>query len=129
MNYSIGDFIIRVKNAYMARKKELKTPYSGVLYSIAKILKEEGYIKNVTKVEKEKDKTLKLELLYKDRKPVFSNAVIISKPSVHIYAGKSEIPKSRGGYGITIISTSRGIMTDKKARKENVGGEIICQIY
>lgn len=129
MNYSIGDFIIRIKNAYMARKRELETPYSGVLYSIAKILKEEGYIKSVTKVEKEKNKTLKLELLYKDRKPVFSNAVIISKPSVHIYAGKSEIPKSRGGYGITIISTSRGIMTDKNARKENVGGEVICQVY
>src|SRR3990172_5484818 len=120
MNYTTGDFLIRIKNAYMARKRELETPYSGVLYSIAKILKDEGYIKNFSKGEKEKKKVLKLELLYKDKKPVLEDVVIISKPSVHIYAGKNEIPRSRGGFGITIVSTSRGIMTDKSARSENI---------
>ena len=129
MNYTTGDFLIRIKNAYMARKRELETPYSGVLYSIAKILKDEGYIKNFSKGEKEKKKVLKLELLYKDKKPVLEDVVIISKPSVHIYAGKNEIPRSRGGFGITIVSTSRGIMTDKSARSENIGGEVICKIY
>lgn len=129
MNYAIGDFLIRIKNAYMARKTIVQTPCSKVLLSIAKILKDEGYIKSVKQEEKDKKKTLHLELLYKNKRPAMKEAKIISKPSVHIYTGKNKIPTARGGYGITIVSTSRGIMTGNKARHENVGGEVICQVF
>lgn len=128
MNYLIADFLIRLKNAYMARKREIEYPYANTVVSIAKILENKGYIKNVEK-EKKDGAMLKVSLLYKNRKAVMKNVKIISKPSVRVYAGKSDIPSTRGGHGITIISTSKGMMTDKEAREKNVGGEIVCQIF
>ncbi len=127
--YTIGDFLIRLKNAYLARKKEIIFPYSKVVKSIGKILEEEGYIKKISEKTEEKKKQLIIELLYKSKKPVFNDVILISKPSVHVYVDKKNIPNTRGGFGITIISTNKGILTDKKARKENVGGKVLCQIF
>ncbi|OGH38367.1 MAG: 30S ribosomal protein S8 [Candidatus Levybacteria bacterium RIFCSPLOWO2_01_FULL_36_10] len=129
MNYSIGDFLIRLKNAYMAGKKEVTLSYSRVIASIGKILEEEGYVKKISEKLDGKKKFLRVELLYKNSKSSLKNVVLVSKPSVHVYVDKKHIPSTRRGFGITIISTSKGIMTEKKARKENVGGEVLCQLF
>lgn len=127
--YTIGDFLIRIKNAYMAGKREVTFSYSRVVFSIGKLLEEEGYIKKIKTHEKDNKKIIQVELLYKNKQKALQDVKLISKPSVHMYVDKNNIPKAGGGFGITIVSTNRGIMTDKRARKEKVGGEIICQIF
>lgn len=133
MNHLISDFLIRIKNAYMAKKKNVEFPYSKVVLAIGKILEKEGYIKKITEKEQDKKKFLQVELLYKNRgnakNAAFRDVKLVSKPSVHIYSGKTRIPKTRGGFGITVLSTSKGVMTDKQAVKEGVGGEILFQIF
>lgn len=126
--YTTGDFLIRIKNAYMACKPEVILPFSKENLSIGKILEKEGYI---AKIEERKDekKSLIATLSYTDRTPALSQIRLVSKPSVHHYVTRRRIPKTRGGFGITILTTSKGIMTDKKARKEGVGGEVICEVY
>lgn len=128
MNYSIGDFLIRIKNAYMARKKDVVLPYSKVNLALGKIMAEEGYIKEVSMREDEGKKILVAKLLYKNRMPALYNVKIISKPSLHSYVKKSEIATSRRGSGVFVISTNKGIMTDKKAKKEGIGGKVLCQL-
>lgn len=127
--YTIGDFLIQLKNAYMAGKPTISFPYSKAVLAIAKVLKEEGYIQNVKSKTEDEKKSIEIELLYKGRKPVVHDIRLVSKPSVRRYVAKNRIPRTEGGFGIAILSTSSGIMTGKKARKEKIGGEIICQIY
>ncbi|RJQ25890.1 30S ribosomal protein S8 [Candidatus Parcubacteria bacterium] len=129
MNYLIGDFLIRIKNAYMGGKKEVIFPYSKAVLSIAKILKEEGYIKEVKEKEEDGKKGFIINLVYKEKKPAIEDIKIISKPSVHVYVGKNKIKKIVGAHGLGIVSTSNGMMTAKNAIKKGVGGEVICQIF
>lgn len=129
MNYPIADFLIRLKNAYMARKKEVVYPYSKVILSIGKILKEEGYVKDIKETKEDNKKNLEILLLFKNRKAALNDVAIISKPSVHIYVNRKHVPSARGGFGISIVSTSKGLMTDKKARKEHIGGEVLCKVF
>jgi small subunit ribosomal protein S8 len=130
MTDPIADFLARVKNGYLARKKEIVVPYSKIKEQLSQILVKEGYLKNVKcKMQNVKLKTLELELKYEGKKPALTEVKRISKPGLRIYTKATKIPKVRLGFGITIVSTSLGLMTDKKAKKLNLGGEVICQIW
>ena len=126
---SIADMLTRIRNANSMRYETVKIPASKVKEEIAKILKEEGFISNY-KLEKDNVQgTLVLTLKYDDKQRVITGLKRISKPGLRVYAKHDEIPKVLNGLGIAIISTSKGIMTDKQARKENIGGEVLAYIW
>ncbi len=127
---SIADMLTRIRNANGMRYEEVKVPASKEKSEIARILKEEGFIKDY-KLEKDNVQgTLVLTLKYADKKQrVITGLKRISKPGLRVYAKHDELPKVLNGLGIAIISTSRGIMTDKEARKNNIGGEVIAYIW
>ncbi len=128
---SLGDFLIRIKNGYLAKKKAVRVPWSKMKEKMAEILVKEGFLRDskVRNDENSNFKLLELKLKYVDKEPVLNEVKRISKPGVRIYAKADKIPRVKGGKGITIISTSYGLMTDKEARKKNQGGEVICQIW
>jgi small subunit ribosomal protein S8 len=130
MTDPIADMLTRIRNAIAAKHSRVDIPGSKLKTEIARILKEEGYINNfVTKGEGVKY-SIRIFLRY-DAKGVssISNLSRVSTPGRRVYVGSTEIPKVLGGYGINIISTSKGLMSGKKARQENIGGEILAQIY
>lgn len=120
----IADFLTRIKNAYQARKSIEVVPFSKMINKIAQLLVEEGFL---SKVEK-KGNLLHLFLKYENKKPALHQVERISKSSLRIYAKATAIPRIKSGLGITLVSTSKGIMTDKKARYQKLGGEIIAQV-
>jgi small subunit ribosomal protein S8 len=126
----IADMLTRIRNANQMRYKEVAMPNSKLKYDIAKILKEEGYIQSY-KIEKNNvQNKLILTLRYGEKKErVITGLKRISKPGLRVYAKAEEIPMVLNGLGIAIISTSKGIMTDKKARKEKTGGEVLAYIW
>jgi len=124
----ISDMLTRIKNAYLARKDEVVFPYSKMKLSIVDILKDGGYIKN-TEILGDKKREIKVSLLYKNNQSAMQEVKRISKPGRRVYAPAKELPNVKNGFGIAIISTPKGIMTVKEARKANVGGEIICEVY
>ena len=126
---SIADMLTRIRNANSMRYETVKIPASKVKTEIAKILKEEGFISNY-KLEKDNVQgTLVLTLKYDNKQRVITGLKRISKPGLRVYAKHDEVPKVLNGLGIAIISTSKGIMTDKQARKENIGGEVLAYIW
>lgn len=130
MNDTISDMLTRIRNALMARKPEVVLPYSKFKFNLAKVLQAEGWLKSVEEKEADGFKILSLQLKYDETgSPVISGIKRVSKPGQRIYSGRTQIPKVLGGVGTTIISTSKGLMTDKEARKQKVGGEIVCQIW
>ena len=131
MTDPIADMLTRIRNALQAGHEEVAVPASKVKIEIAKILKEEGYINNY-KVEGEaaKDKAIKIELKYgPDGQKVITGLKRISKPGLKVYAKQNAIPRVLNGLGIAIISTSKGLMTDREARKEKLGGEVIAYVW
>ena len=128
MNYTLADFLIRIKNAYLANKKQVELPYSKYVESIGQILAQEGYIKNITKNVIDAKPSLTAELLYRARIAALGDIKIVSKPSVHKYISKNQVKKTLHEYGMSIISTSQGLMTNKTAATKNLGGELICKI-
>ena len=125
----IGDMIARIKNAQERNHKKVELPSSNFKTKIADILKNEGFIRDF-KVSKEESKTLlSLELKYHSGNPVISTFERVSKPGRRIFSSASGLPKINNGLGIAIISTPNGVMTDIDARKQNVGGEIICKVF
>ena len=124
----IADFLTSIRNAIAVKKIKVKTPFSNLKYEIGKILKREGFIKEVEKKGRIK-KFLIFTLEYKDGNPAISGLRLISKPSQRIYTSWKKIKRVKGGLGIAIISTSQGVMTDREARKKKIGGEIICEIW
>lgn len=128
----IGDFFARIKNAYQVNKKVVSVPYSKIKEEIAKILVKAGYLDKI-KVEplsrNKKLKNLEITLKYKGRKPVLTEIKRVSKPSVRIYVKKGKIPKVLSGLGLSVLSTSEGLMTGKEARKKGLGGEVICKVW
>lgn len=126
--YTIGDFLIQLKNAYMAHKKEVVLPYAKIITSIGEILAKEGYVKKVTVEEVEGRKYVKIELLYKNRRPAMRDVKLISKPSVHRYVTKNNMKRIAGNFGISVVSTSSGVMTGKEALQKGVGGELLCEV-
>ena len=127
---TVSDMLTRIRNAYSAKKESVLVPYSKFKHSLAKVLVTEGWIKTVEAKEEGSIKQLVLELKYlEDGEPAISVIKRISKPGQRIYVKNTDIPRALGGIGSTIVSTSKGIMTDKLARKQKIGGEIICQVW
>ena len=126
----IADFLIRIKNAQKARFDRVDIPASRMKASIAGILKEEGYIKNFKFIRDDKQGILRIQLKYGEhRETGIASIKRISKPSRRVYVGYSDMPRIMNGLGIAIVSTSQGLMTDRKARKQRVGGELLCSIW
>lgn len=133
----IADMLIKIKNAQQVFRDTVSVPYSTLKYEIAKILEREGFIKSVEKKKKKIGKTnnfqlgpvLEIALKYDDKSPAISQVKRVSKPGQRIYLPFSKIRKIRGGQGLAVISTSKGLMSDQEARKNRVGGEVICEVW
>lgn len=121
----VGDLLIRIKNGYMAHLEEVSAPYSKLSAAICTLLKEEGFIADF----KHTDRDITITLKYADRKPVLTDVKRISKPGKRVYKGSKLLPRVYNGYGFAIISTPKGVMSDKRARKEGVGGEIMAYVW
>lgn len=127
---TIADMLTRIRNANQMRYKEVSVPASNLKCELARILKEEGFIKDYKLVKEDTQGTIVLTLKYGEHKErVITGLKRISKPGLRVYAKNDEIPKVLNGLGIAIISTSKGIMTDKQARRENIGGEVLAYIW
>jgi len=127
---AIADMLTRIRNASSAKHESVDIPASNLKRSIAKILLEEGYVRNIEEVSDDKQGVIRVVLKYSaNKKNVITGVKRISKPGLRVYAGKDELPKVLGGLGIAILSTSKGIMTDKKARVEGVGGEVLAFVW
>ena len=130
INDHIANLLSRVRNAQMSRADQLETPWSGVLQSIVQILKEEGFIKGYRVVTEQNISRIRIALKSSSE----AGAVIkgmrrISRPGRRIYVGKDEIPVVKNGFGVAIVSTSKGVMTGEKARKLSMGGELLCELW
>ena len=125
----IGDMIARIKNAQERNHKKVELPSSNFKSKIADILKNEGFIKDCKVLDNGKKPILTLELKYHSGNPVISNFERISKPGRRIFSSADSLPKINNGLGIAIVSTPKGVMTDIDARKQKVGGEIICKVF
>ncbi len=128
MTDPIADMLTRIRNASMAKKAEVLVPYSKIKLAIAKILEKERYINNATTVE-DNFKFIKIKLKYQDKKSAISSICRVSKAGRKMYAGKGNLPRVLNDFGIAIVTTSKGVMTNKEARRAGLGGEIICEVY
>jgi len=127
---TIADMLTRIRNANQMRYQEVSVPASNLKCELAKILKEEGFIEDYKVVKEDVQGTILLTLKYgQNKERVITGLKRISKPGLRVYAKSTEIPKVLNGLGIAIISTSRGVMTDKEARKQNLGGEVLAYIW
>lgn len=130
MTDPIADMLTRIRNALMVKKETVEIPSSNMKKAIADILLNEGYLKDVRFEEDEYNGKLVLTLKYTDKnQSVISGLERASKPGLRKYSGAANMPKVLGGFGIAIISTNKGIMTDKQAKAQNVGGEVLCYVY
>ena len=125
----IGDMIARIKNAQMRNHKVVELPSSNFKISISEILKSEGYINDYKINEETKKPTLSINLKYHSGNPVISTIERVSKPGRRIFSSAESLPKINNGLGIAIVSTPKGVMSDIDARKQKVGGEIICKVF
>ena len=125
---SIGNYLTKIRNAYMARHKIVDVPSSNIKKDITRILKDQGYILNYKFLDNDNQGIIRIALKYNliTKIPAIRNLTRISKPGLRKYTGKCDLPRVLNGLGVAIISTSKGVMTDKEARKTNVGGEILC---
>jgi small subunit ribosomal protein S8 len=130
MTDPIADFLTRIRNANMVYMDKVEIPASRTKKGLAEILKAEGFIKDVEYIEDGKQGVIRVYLKYgANREKVITGLKRISKPGLRVYAGKDELPKVLGGLGIAIISTSKGLMVDRQARKEGLGGEVLCYVW
>ena len=129
MTDPIADMLTRIRNANQMNHATVSMPASRLKLEILNVLKNEGYISEYEKIEDGKQGVIKVTLKYAEKTRVIKGIKRISKPGLRVYAGKEELPKVLGGLGTAIISTSRGLMTDKEARKEGIGGEVIAFIW
>ena len=126
----VGDFLTRIRNAMRARHQKLDVPASKLKAEIARILKEEGYIANYKPTEEDGMKVIRVYLKYgPNNESVIRDLKRVSRPGCRVYVRRSEIPRVLGGMGINILTTPRGVMTGRQARKEGVGGELLCEIW
>ena len=129
MTDPIADMLIRIKNALLAKHKEVVMPHSKMKEAIAKILVDNDYIKSFEVVEKKPQSDILVKLGYVGNLSKITDVKRVSKPGRRLYSTVDKIPATLNGYGITIVSTSKGLMTDKQARQKNVGGELLCQVW
>ena len=130
MTDPIADMLTRIRNANVVKHETVDVPASNMKKELSRILLEEGFIRGYDVIEDGKQGIIRIQLKYGQAgERVISGLKRISKPGMRVYAAKDEVPKVLNGLGISIISTSKGILTDKQARKENVGGEVICYVW
>ncbi|MBG67688.1 MAG: 30S ribosomal protein S8 [Hyphomonas sp.] len=131
MNISdpLGDMLTRIRNAQMRGMSKVVTPSSKIRVRVLEVLINEGFIRGYTEVEKDGHKNIEIELKYYEGQPVISEIKRVSKPGRRVYSSVSDIPLVRNGLGISILSTSKGVMSDNSARSENVGGEVLCRVF
>ena len=125
----ISDFLTRLRNASRAGKNEVAAPYSKIKAEIARILKQEGYISNYEVESSDEKPQLKVVTKFVNRAPAITGLKRVSKPGLRKYVGADEVPRVLGGLGITILSTSKGIMSGREAKKQNVGGELLAYVW
>ncbi len=129
-NDPISDMLTRIRNGLMARQKQVVMPGSKVLVAVARILKDEGYIRDFEMTKDVPQAQLRVVLKYdRDRKPIVSGLKRISKPGRRVYAKRGEIPWVLSGLGVAIMSTPQGVMTGQRARRQGVGGEVLCYVW
>jgi small subunit ribosomal protein S8 len=129
MQDPLADMLTRVRNAQMAAKPSVGMPSSKLKIAVANVLKEEGYISDLSVAEVEGKAVLNIDLKYFEGKPVIEEIDRVSRPSLRQYTGKDGLPKVRGGLGVAIVTTSKGVMTDRAARAAGVGGEVLCTVF
>lgn len=122
---SLGDALIRIKNGYMVSKVDVAVPYSKLVLNLCQLLGKEGFIENVEKVGRE----VKVTLKYEGREPALTDVKRVSKPGLRVYKGVKELPRVLNGFGIAIVSTPKGLMTDREARKAGMGGEVMAEVW
>ena len=126
----IADMITRIRNANNTKKDRVDIPASNMKFDIAELLKEEGFIKDCKMLESSPQKKIRVYLKYGDNgEKVISGLKRISKPGLRVYVNKDEIPQVLGGLGVAVLSTSRGVLTGKNAKKEGIGGEVVCYVW
>ncbi|MCC5615656.1 30S ribosomal protein S8 [Nostoc sp. CHAB 5836] len=130
-NDTIADMLTRIRNANLARHQTTQVPATKMTRSIAKVLREEGFIAEIEEAEEGVKRNLVISLKYKGktRQPLITALKRVSKPGLRVYSNRKELPRVLGGIGIAIISTSSGIMTDREARRQNLGGEVLCYVW
>jgi small subunit ribosomal protein S8 len=130
-NDTIADMLTRIRNATMARHQTTEVPSTKMTRSIAQVLRAEGFINDFSEREEGVKRTLVISLKYKgkNRRPIINALKRVSKPGLRVYSNRKELPRVLGGIGIAIISTSSGIMTDRDARRQGLGGEVLCYIW
>ena len=127
---TIGDFLTRIRNAYHAGQDKVTTPVSKITLKIAEILKAEGFIDNVKPFSEGNEHFVRLHLKYlRGRQPVLQGIRRISRPGRRVYVGCEDIPRVIGGLGVSVVSTSKGLLVDREARKAQVGGELLCKVW
>ena len=129
MQDPIADMLTRIRNAQMAAKPTVEMPGSKLKVAIAGVLKEEGYIAEFAAADQDGKPRLSIELKYYEGKPVIAEIDRISRPSLRQYVNKDELPSVRNGLGVAIVSTSKGVMTERAARTAGVGGEVLCTVF
>jgi small subunit ribosomal protein S8 len=129
MTDPVADMLTRIRNANIVRGKIVEIPSSKIKQELARVLKEEGYIEDYELVDDGKQGSIRVHLKYMGKDRVITGLKRISRPGLRVYAGKDEIPRVLGGLGIAVLSTSQGIMTDKKARATGIGGEVLCYVW
>ena len=129
MSDPIADMLTRLRNGIMARHNQVEMPGSRLKQAIAQVLKQEGYIRDYQVVEQRPQNLLRIELKYQGGRNAIDGIQRVSKPSRRVYVGYDQIPKVLSGLGINILSTPRGVMSDREARRRKVGGEILCSVW
>jgi small subunit ribosomal protein S8 len=130
MTDPIADMLTRIRNAMMRRHESVSMPASRIKADIARLLKEEGFIRDARVVPQGDRKALKIELKYlNEEEPVIAGIERVSTPGRRVYVGHERIPQVKGGYGVAILSTNRGVLTDKQSRQAKVGGEVLCYVW
>ena len=129
MTDPISDLLTRIRNGQQVKKATISCPSSNIKLAILKVMKEEGYIRDFTLSEDTKGKVIQISLKYFHGEPVIKEIVRISKPGLRVYSSVKNMPVYKNNMGVSIISTSRGVMTNFKAKEINIGGEVICRIY
>ncbi len=130
MTDPIADMLVRIRNGYKARHRKVDVPASKVKHDIAKILLSEGFIDEFSVIEDSRQNLIRILLKYDEHeKPALTGMRRVSRPGLRKYSSAGELPRVMGGLGIAIMSTSRGVMTDREARKERVGGEVVCYVW
>ena len=129
LNDPVGDLITRIRNAQLRRRSKLVSPASALRGRVLQVLKDEGYIRDFSEVEKDGRKELEIELKYFEGAPAIHEIQRVSKPGRRVYSAIKDLRLVRNGLGISILSTPKGVMSDQAARDANVGGEVLCEVY